>query len=31
MPVVVAAPLEMTAEQRSALEAMARSEILPFR
>ena len=31
MPVRVAAPLVMAAEQRSALEAMARSETLPFR
>jgi transposase len=31
MPIVVAAPLEVTAQQRSELEAMARSSVLPHR
>ena len=31
MPVVIAAPLVMSVEQRSALEVMARSETLPHR
>lgn len=31
MPAFVALPLEMSVEQRAALEVMARSESLPFR